>query len=217
MMALSAIATAKRIRKAKRTRSTNRMDAFVTVTLNLSPSDFYLYRLGADNVVSFVNESPYHGDFSATSVYAFDGEPPEHLINTQGLMLRFSLECSASGTSMFMSQCFVKDGALGTLTGAQRFVAMDNAGPTLTALVDPRGDIFTQVNASDAGYLLQTIDVPSRTVSSQVTVHLPQGTPTKLEAVLERQVAVVGVDKRPAFPSTSSASGYEVVRLPLAP
>lgn len=191
-------------------------DAFVTVTTNLSPSDFYLYKLGTDNAAAFVNESPYHGDFAATTVMAFDSDMPEHLINSQGLLLKFSPTCSDTTQNSFTSQCFVKDGSLGTLTGAQQFSALDNDGPLLTALVNPRGnDILSSTSTADAGYLLQTVDVPSRAITSQRTVQLPQGSPTKLCALPDKGMVVVGVSKGNALypPSTTTtSSGYSIVR-----
>jgi hypothetical protein len=139
-------------------------DDFITVTTNLSPSDFHLYRVDALGKPVYVGESPYHGDFPANETYAFDGSPPKHLINSNGLMLEISPAGCGPGTTFGCN--FVKDGNLGTLSGAQRFVALTNDGTgVLSALVDPSDDFFSSNCA--AGCLLQRIDVPSRTVLSQ--------------------------------------------------
>ena len=111
-------------------------DDFVTVTVGSSPSHFHLYSVLGTGVAQFVNESPYHGDFGVTNVYAYDGSPPTHLVTHEGLMLRiYGSQCSAAESS-FSSECFVRDGGIGTLLGAQRFLGMDNdAGGKLYGLV----------------------------------------------------------------------------------
>lgn len=194
------------------------MDAFVTVSGG-SPSDFHLFKVGADHVAVYLNESPYHGEFAAGDVFAFDGSPPQHLVNSQGLFLRFSLDCSlpSSSTMRAAGECFVKDGAVGTLTGSQSFSAMDNSGPVLTALVDPRGaNSFPSSTPTANNYLLQTIDLPSRLVLSQQVVALPSGRLLGFRASLDQKRVAVVIGK-----STSSSSfdppaaGYDILRFEL--
>ncbi len=151
-------------------------DDFVTVTVGLSPSDFHLYTVADGGQPVFINESPYHGDFRVTSVYAFDGSPPEHLVTDEGLMLHiYGVGCTLSNSS-FDSECFVKDGALGTLSGSQRFIGMDSDGAgKLYGLVDPTPNNFPGESQCDAGCLVQRIDIASHTIEAQSVHHLSLG------------------------------------------
>ena len=90
---------------------------FVTVSVDLSPSDFHLYSGSDSGEAVYINESPYHGDLRITNTYAFDGSPPVHLITDSGLLLRIHGDNCTGSMSSFSTGCFVKDGALGTLTG----------------------------------------------------------------------------------------------------
>jgi hypothetical protein len=151
-------------------------DDFVTVTVGSSPSDFHLYSVAAGGEPVFINESPYHGGFRATSVYAFDGSPPEHLVTDEGLMLHiYGKDCNAASGS-FSSECFTKDGTLGTLTGSQLFIGMDSDGAgKLYGLVDPTPNNFPSKSLCDDGCLVQRIDVASRTVEAQSVHHISLG------------------------------------------
>jgi hypothetical protein len=142
-------------------------DYFVTVTINSSPSDFHLYEVGADHKAVYIGESPYHGDVVATMIYAFD-KGSVHLINQEGTMLKVvGQDC----TNSFTSDCFVKDGVLGTLKSDESFVALadDNAG-TIFA-------ITSNSNSWDSpcanGCQAQQIDVASRSITSQKTHTIP--------------------------------------------
>ena len=66
-------------------------DHFVTVPLEIFPPDFSLYRIDALGPVYFLGQSPYHGDFAVTPIYAFGGRPATHLVTSEGLMLRMRL------------------------------------------------------------------------------------------------------------------------------
>jgi hypothetical protein len=147
-------------------------DDFITVTSDLSPSDFHLYTVLSNGQVSYVNESPYHGDFSVTTTYAFDGSPPTHLITSAGLLLKiYDTGCTVDASS-FTSTCFVKDGALGTLSGNQYFVSMDSdAAGTIFGLVDPSTS-YALSGPCAQGCLLERVDVAARTILSQSIAHL---------------------------------------------
>jgi hypothetical protein len=140
-------------------------DSFVAVSVDSSPSDYHLYEMGADDVIVYVGESPYHGDFSVTGTYAFDGAPPNHLITPTGLLLSLASPGCAPGLTTAFTDCFVKDGALGTLTSNQSFIAMTNEGGTLYGLVSNR-----VVSDPASSYLLQSIDVATRTLRTE-SVH----------------------------------------------
>lgn len=144
-------------------------DDFVCVTVDLSPSDFHLYRLDERGQPVFVNESPYHGDFRVTDVYAFDGSPAAHLVTDTGLLLKIYGDKCNLAAGHFGSECFVKDGALGTLTGDQVFVGMDqDAQGQIYGLVSIGASYFDPL--CKGGCLLQQIDVATRTVVHQRAV-----------------------------------------------
>ncbi len=191
------------------------LNAFVTVSVDSSPSDFHLYTVGADNAAKFENESPYHGDFPIDDSYAFDGSPPTHLITAYGLRLKFAVGCGTSNT------CFVKDGALGTLSGAQRFVALDGDGKTLVAIVDTSGSsYYVPGQSTAANYLLQTIDLPSRTVTGQRVINLPAGAPLAFQALLaDKKVALAarkaGDDPYASPYPSSGAPAYDLLTFDL--
>jgi len=140
-------------------------------TVNSSPSDFHLYEVGADDEVRFVGASPYHGGFRVTNVYAFDGSPPEHLITDTGIFLDLAQADCSIATMVANEQCLMRDGALGTLAGAQVFIGMTNHGATLYSLVDPSPSFsLTEVTCAN-GCLLQRIDVEARLVIDEEIVH----------------------------------------------
>ena len=118
-------------------------DDFVTVTTNLSPSDFHLYRVAPapDSGVLFLGESPYHGDFAASTVFAFDRSPATRLINSQGVILRiYDAACVPSTNGQ---GCFFRDGNLGTLPNNRSFLAMAETGDgTLYGIVDRGSSSF---------------------------------------------------------------------------
>jgi hypothetical protein len=148
-------------------------DDFVTVTVDSSPSDFHLYSVVESGEPVFVNESPYHGDFGVTSVYAFNANPATHLITHGGLMLHIYGDGCTAGSS-FSSECFVKDGDLGTLTGAQSFAAMENGSDgKLYGVVATNQSYFDPICPENC--LLQRIDVATRTVEAQSVIALGAG------------------------------------------
>jgi hypothetical protein len=150
-------------------------DDFVTVTVGSSPSDFHLYRTLPSGEVTFLNESPYHGDFGVNNVFGFDGTPPVHLATFEGLLLRINAATCGPQSNSTVNGCFLKDGSLGTLTGAQRFVAMtDDGAGSVFGLVDPARDSFSD-NACQSKCLLQKIDVPTRKVQAQKTYAFQPG------------------------------------------
>lgn len=142
-------------------------DEFITVTLDLSPSDFHLYEVDASSVVHFVNESPYHGDFAATDVYTFIGSPATHLVNSQGIMLR--LRGTGCVPGEYGSACLVMDGELGTLATGDfyRAMARDDAG-LVYALHDPTGPSYSDPLCV-GGCSIERIDPAARSVVSSTT------------------------------------------------
>lgn len=148
---------------------------FVTVTVDSSPSDFHLYSVVETGEPVFINESPYHGDFSITDTYAFYGNPPTHLVTFEGLMLEIYAEGCTPDESSFTSQCFVKDGALGTLTGSQFFLGMDqDAEGFIYGIVSAGGGSYFDPLCT-AGCIVQKIDVAERSVVAQAIHDLNVG------------------------------------------
>jgi hypothetical protein len=188
-------------------------DDFVTVSVGTSPSDFYLHTVWANGQASYINESPYHGAFSATTTFAFDGAPPTHLVNSGGLLLKL-YDTGCSGDASFASStCFLKDGALGTLTGSQYFAAMDSdATGTVYALVDPSTDTFSSDRCTK-GCLLQRIDVAARTVLSQTIVQLKAAAIVAFRHDAVARAAVVGfvVGTGSYYVSSDPYPGYRVL------
>jgi hypothetical protein len=140
-------------------------DDFITVTTNLSPSDFHLYRVDATGKAVYINESPYHGDFAATTTYAFDGSPAAHVIQSAGLMLKIYGDGCDSTMNSFNTGCFIKDGVLGTLRSGEAYFGLGD---------DAAGGMFAVVGSSSAfdapcrnGCAFQRIDVTTRTITSQ--------------------------------------------------
>ena len=189
-------------------------DDFVTVSVDSSPSDFHLYSLLATSEAGFVNESPYHGDFRVTGVYAFDGTPPTHLVTDAGLLLHiYGEECDVDHNS-FTSGCFTKDGALGTLTGDQVFAGMDgDAAGKLYALVSTSRS-FSDPQCSD-GCLLQQVDIASRSVDKQVTVHPSFGKLVVLRHDAVGGSIVLGVSNAGKTGAARDTSGYRVLTYPI--
>jgi hypothetical protein len=191
-------------------------DDFITVTDNLSPSDFHLYTVSSSDEVIYINESPYHGDFSVTTTYAFDGSPPVHLITSAGLILKiYDSNCNGDASS-FSSTCFVKDGALGTLSGSQYFVAMDSdPSGKLFGLVDPSTS-FVLSGPCASGCLLESVDVADRIVLSQAIVHLSMARVVAFRYDAIANAAVVGyiVGNGSYYFASDPYPGYRVSVLP---
>jgi len=145
-------------------------DDFVTVTTNLSPSDFHLYRSSTapDAGVLFMGESPYHGDFAASTVFAFDRTPATKLINEQGVILRiYGTACAP--TTGYGQGCFIRDGNLGTLPNNRTFLAMTEAGDgTLYGIIDTGSGSFFDPSCK-TGCDVQRIDFDARVVRGQVS------------------------------------------------
>ncbi|MGC4117968.1 MAG: hypothetical protein QM765_26150 [Myxococcales bacterium] len=143
-------------------------DDFITVTTNLSPSDFYLHRVGSDHTLAFYGDSPYHGDFAATMAFAFDGAPPEHLIQSDGIFLEIYTQGCVANSGWQTGGCFIRDGELGTLGGDEWFVAMaDDGAGTLWALVTS-GSYWDGV--CEKGCKAQRIDIAQRLVVGETNV-----------------------------------------------
>jgi hypothetical protein len=138
-------------------------DHFVTVTTSSSPSDFHLYRVGDGDAAEFVGESPYHGGFSARDIYTFVGTPATHLVNDEGTIFEIFHEDCRDGASSFETGCFTRDGDLGALTGAQRYLALTrDAEGDVWGLAGAGGWSPTDEMGCEAGCSLHEVDPEAR-------------------------------------------------------
>ena len=121
-----------------------------------------------------MSQSDNYPDFSVTDTHAFDGTPATRLVIHEELLLKiYDADCSADAGS-FTSGCFVKDGALGTLSGARVFVGMDSdAQGVISALVDPKNQALS--GPCSSACLLERIGVALRRVLSESIVRLSVG------------------------------------------
>lgn len=184
-------------------------DDFVTVTTNLSPSDFHLYRVapGSDAGVAFLGESPYHGDFPVTATYAFDQSPAQHLITHTGLMLRIYTATCTLGPAT--GSCFERNGELGTLPNGKAYLAMTEG---------PSGTVYGIVNTASTSYVdpacaqgcdVHRVDVPARVVRNAVRFTGSVGRVVVLRYDSFQQRVVLGY----LTPGTSynTFTGYQII------
>ncbi len=184
---------------------------FITVTTDLSPSDFYLYKVLPDGSdVLFVNESPYHGDFAATTTIGFDGTPATELIQVSGLLLRiFGDGCDAQHDS-FTSGCFVKDGALGLLAPGQPYLALANDGAgRLFAVTNDGSTNYGYGPLCPGGCNVQLIDVATRTVVAQRKHQMASASFLAVRPDTACNMVAVGYSLATSTTTTTYA-GYEV-------
>ncbi len=147
-------------------------DGFVTVSIDISPSDYHLYKKGKKGEAVFLNESPYHGDFRVDLGFAFVGSPATHLVTPEGLFLKLTGTACDQIPMPYPSECLAKEGALGTLTGAQHIVAADSDASYIYALVSFGSTRFDE-GECDKGCAVQRIDPVSRTVLTQQIYSVP--------------------------------------------
>lgn len=186
-------------------------DDFVTVTVDSVPSDFHLYSVIESGEPVFINESPYHGDFRVTNVYAFSGWPTSHLVTDTGLLLRIYGEGCNAQNEDGSGQCFEKDGDLGTLVGSQVFVGMesDEKGK-LYGLVEPNAASFSSSRCED-GCLLQRIDVSSRSIEQQELVRMDLGRVVALRHDATSERLILGYRLSGDYFYGDSYPGFRVV------
>ena len=143
-------------------------DHFVTLPLELVPADFSLYRIDPLGPVYFLGQSPYHGDFVVSTVFAFGGRPATHLVTSEGLMLQlFTPLCAPDSTSILGSDCFYKDGNIGTLWSNEMFraLASDESQDVIYGVVGTLG-MFGALGCQGE-CKVQRIDVAQRLVIGQ--------------------------------------------------
>lgn len=135
---------------------------FVAVETSSEPANLFLFDTGSSGEATFLGSGPFEiSDPSA--VYAFSGNPATQLIVDDGTML--TIDVSKCSQNSIDGGCFSQNGALGTLTGSQRFIGMDSdLNGNVYALIDPSPS-YDGVCMSSC--LVEQIDVTTRTVTSQ--------------------------------------------------
>ena len=144
-------------------------DWFVTVTLNLSPSDFYMKRLeGTKATVVSYRDSPYHGDFAASLRFAFVGNPATDLIQEEGHILSMAPDCGGGGYGS-TTACFLKHGEIGVLGAKERFIAMtqENDGVHIDGVITTSTDYFNR-SCSGSNCTLVRINATTRSITSSM-------------------------------------------------
>jgi hypothetical protein len=135
-------------------------DRFATVN-DGSPRDYHIFEVDQEGAVTYLADSPYHGDFPCSPEVGFIGEPATHLITQEGLMLSFmGADCVQAGPG-----CFLKDGNLGTLPGPDaHYGGLGNERDgEVFALVDPASGVFYEAPCQE-GCILQRISLATHDV-----------------------------------------------------
>ena len=136
-------------------------DDFITVE-----NYFSLFAAAAGTgVVAEQSASPFVSS-TVTSLFAFDGTPPTHLIQGAGDILTIApADCAPSTTTQ---TCFTQTGMLGTLRSGEGYVGLgdDGAGRIVALVSEPTNNTFGQPPCLD-GCTVQDIDIASRTILQQ--------------------------------------------------
>lgn len=151
---------------------------------------YLLYAVAAGGAISFVNTSPWVGMFLDRLPFTFwgsgrSGTPPVHLISWSGSLLKiYNPDCLGTGAP-FDAGCFIPDGELGTLRGADYFAAMVTDGQDLyTVTMDTDANFFPpSTRCAGDCLLVQHIDIPSRRVISSRMNSLPLARPGYVVAI----------------------------------
>lgn len=185
-------------------------DAFLTLS-DGSPSDYHLYDVAAGGEVTYVNESPYHGDHWFGPVLAFEGRPATHVVTADAKRFRIRGEGCSPEVSSFDSGCFVEDGALGTLAAGELFLALAegaDAARELLALVElPSDDVGWF--PCDHGCAVQSIDLDRKVVAAEVRLDHVFGALVAARSIPGRAALLVGHNTQPEY--AGPLTGHEVV------
>jgi hypothetical protein len=184
---------------------------FVAVEVASSPANLFLYELDTNDEVNFLGDGPFEIS-DASAVYAFVGNPADRVVIQDGTML--TIDATKCTKNNITAGCFTQDGTLGTLTGAQRFIGMDNdLDGNIYAIVDP-SPTYTDDRVCSSSCLVQQIDVATRTVTSQSLYSLPSAASVAtVRHDATGKALVVGYTTGSRLSSTM-ATGYGVVSLP---
>lgn len=192
------------------------LDEFISVTHDLSPSDFHLYGLTKDSRAIYINESPYHGDFAVQLQYAFWGDPATHVVTSGGLLLRIH-DAGCEPGSVFESGCFVKDGELGTLPldlWGYVDVREGDANTVYALAADSADTYYFDPICGQPSCTIQRIDVTRRTVVDSVTFVSPRTYVFLRPDTYAAGLALIAADSAPFQYPGEDGDGFDVHYLP---
>jgi hypothetical protein len=178
-----------------------------------STSGFMLLRVDASSMVAIMGSSPFGHMYHASQVYAFAGNPADHLITEDGLFANiYAPMCDPSFTTS--AQCFVQDGALGTLRGTEKFIGLDGADGSgkAYALVDTPTSTFDTRHCV-GGCAVESIDVAMRVVQTKKAYSLDLGLVVAARHDATSNTLVVGYARPGA--SSSPSTPYPGFRVEL--
>jgi hypothetical protein len=162
----------------------------VDALVNESNYLYLLYGAAPGGAVSFVNTSPMQGMYLGGLPFTFwgsgrSGTPPVHLVSWSGSLVKiYNPDCQSTGAP-FDAGCFIPDGELGTLRGAEWFAAMVTDGQDLyTVTMDTDANFFPpSTRCAGDCLLVQHIDIPSRRVISSRMNSIPLARPGHVIAI----------------------------------
>lgn len=182
-------------------------DDFITAPTEISPPNFYLHRVDSSSSVSLLAPTPFFDEFAISMVFAFEGNPADHLVTEEGVrLLLYGSECTANAPSGAV--CFAKDGSLGTLRDTERFIGMDGDGTKIYGLVDTQPAQYVATHCS-TGCSVQRIDTQSRTIDTQTTYDVEAGQIIATRFDATSNALVVGY-ANPGTVSAGTSLGYRV-------
>jgi hypothetical protein len=181
------------------------------VTFQSSFSGFQLLRVDATSLVSSMGSSPSGHAYKASSVFAFTGNPADHVITEDGILANiYAPMCDKSFTTS--AQCFVQDGALGTLRGTEKFIGLDGSDGSgkAYALIDTPSSTFDTKHCV-GGCTVERIDVAMKVAQTRKSYGLDLGQVVAARHDATANALVVGY-ARPATSSSTTAPypGYRV-------
>lgn len=186
-------------------------DDFITIESGLG-----MFHVGADHHVTSVLNGLASSSFSATSVFAFDGAPPKHLVSQVGDMVALDTPCAATTPTGPASRCPVKDGQLGTLRTGETFLAMtSDAAGYVYGLVSPGSTSPPFGAACASGCAVQRIDAAQRLIVSQHSYVLGDLSAVRGLAIDERcgQLIVAYVVAPPSGSTFDPPAGHRIAVL----
>jgi hypothetical protein len=175
--------------------------------VTLDSSNFRLLRIDGTSQVTALGESPFSHMYRASPVFGFTGTTSDHLVTEDAILANiYAAQCVPSSTTT--PQCFVQDGALGTLRGMERFIGLDgdDASGKAHALVDTTSSFG--LAGCRSGCAVQSIDVAGRIVETSKLYALDLGQTVAVRHDAKADALIAGFSRPTGGSSTSP--GYRV-------
>jgi hypothetical protein len=187
------------------------LEAFITVTTNLSPAGVHFYRLDGDRAV-LVAESPYHSEFEFSDVLTFRGDPPTHVITHRGELFRLDGCSRAPLDSVGAPDCLTIDGILGTLHAEETYVGLDARGDRLAAIACRSNE---PPDGGWTGCHLDRIDLARNVIESSRAAPLsPSPSGTRLRIDPWSGGVILATPRRCEEPYFGTCDGWEARLVP---